>query len=356
MGVLAPAILKRSGLDILNRVLLEQEEGTLWLTATDLEVWVRVGIPNESDDFSGAILPSNLLVAAALARTLGEEIKIEKKNQVINFSIGGGRIQAEYLPGADYPQIEPAEVDVVEVAPSLLSAVGMVLPEVSRDMTRYILTGVYFDQKTIWHGHSGYLVGTNGIQLTAINHPDIPFDGVLPARAAEVLRNVSADSSIVQVEAGASDEDRRHAQFRVVTGWGEIQMSARLLRGGYPDWAGVMPESLPTAKSRWNSALMLPLLDAIAPVATAVVVDVADEKSCIQSESGEILVNDPPIKVLTGSSRSTCRITYLQRVCRLFPAGATVQRDTGKGPFVATGDDSTTTHIFMPMTSEETRG
>src|ERR671932_1493187 len=78
LGVVARAVSTRSSVQILSGVLLRAENGTLQLSATDMELSLRTSLEAQVEGEAAAVVPGRLLVD--LTRLLpAEDVTIEQR-------------------------------------------------------------------------------------------------------------------------------------------------------------------------------------------------------------------------------------------------------------------------------------
>jgi len=228
----------RQTLPILANVLLETEEGTVRLTATDLEVGARVSIPGRVVA-KGAITVSarklaeivKELPAAAVALKVGD-------NSGVSLRCGGVTYRLVGMPPDDFPAVAPGSPT------AWLTLEGKVLRDmltqtsfaVSHDETRYALNGVLFSLQ----GKELRLVATDGHRLAlavrTLGEMGHAVTGIVPRKAiAEIMRVLSAGEDI---QLGITEN-----QF--VLQMPNFVMTARLIEGQFPNYEAVIPKNHP---------------------------------------------------------------------------------------------------------------
>jgi DNA polymerase-3 subunit beta len=238
----------RQTLPILANVLLETEEGTVRLTATDLEVGARVSVPARVVG-KGAITVSarklaeivKELPAAAVAMKVGENAGVSLRCAGVTYKLVG-------MPPDDFPAVVPASPAawLTLEAKALRDMLTQTSFAISHDETRYALNGVLFAV----HGKDIRLVATDGHRLALSVRPlgDVgrPVTGIVPRKAiTEVTRVLGAGE---QVQVGITEN-----QF--VLQMPNFVMTARLIEGQFPNYEAVIPKNHPGRLTIARSAL-----------------------------------------------------------------------------------------------------
>jgi DNA polymerase-3 subunit beta len=228
----------RQTLPILANVLLETEEGTVRLTATDLEVGARVSVPARVVG-KGAITVSarklaeivKELPAAAVALKVGDNAGVSLRCAGVTYKLVG-------MPPDDFPPVVPASPGAwltleAKVLRDMLTQTSFAI---SHDETRYALNGVLFSLS----GNDMRLVATDGhrlaLALRTLGEVGRAVTGIVPRKAiAEVMRVLGAGE---QVQIGITEN-----QF--VLQMPNFVMTARLIEGQFPNYEAVIPKAHP---------------------------------------------------------------------------------------------------------------
>jgi DNA polymerase-3 subunit beta len=228
----------RQTLPILANVLLETEEGTIRLTATDLEVGARVSVPARVVG-KGAITVSarklaeivKELPAAAIALKVGDNAGVSLRCAGVTYKLVG-------MPPDDFPPVVPATPGAwltieAKVLRDMLTHTSFAI---SHDETRYALNGVLFTLS----GAEMRLVATDGHRLAlsqrTLGEIGRPATGIVPRKAiAEIMRVLGAGE---EIQIGITEN-----QF--VLQMPNFVMTARLIEGQFPNYEAVIPKGHP---------------------------------------------------------------------------------------------------------------
>src|SRR3989442_1324141 len=238
----------RQTLPILANVLLETEEGTVRLTATDLEVGARVSIPARVAG-KGAITVSarklaeivKELPAAAVTLKVGDNASVSVRCAGVAYKLVG-------MPPDDFPAVVPASPGawITLEAKTLRDMLTPTSFAISHDETRYALNGVLFSLA----GKEMRLVATDGHRLAlavrTLGEMGRPITGIVPRKAVtEIMRVLGASE---EVELGITEN-----QF--VLQMPNFVMTARLIEGQFPNYDAVIPRTHPGKLAAPRSSL-----------------------------------------------------------------------------------------------------
>jgi DNA polymerase-3 subunit beta len=228
----------RQTLPILANVLLETEEGTVRLTATDLEVGARVSVPARVVG-KGAITVSarklaeivKELPAAAIALKVGDNASVSLRCAGVTYKLVG-------MPPDDFPPVVPASPAgwLTLEAKALRDMLTQTSFAISHDETRYALNGVLFALQ----GKEMRLVATDGHRLAlsvrTLGEVGRAVTGIVPRKAvAEIMRVLGAGE---EIQLGITEN-----QF--VLQMPNFLMTARLIEGQFPNYEAVVPKGHP---------------------------------------------------------------------------------------------------------------
>jgi len=228
----------RQTLPILANVLLETEEGSVRLTATDLEVGARVSIPARVMGKGAITVGARKLAeivkelpAAAVALKVSENAGVSLRCAGVTYKLVG-------MPPDDFPPVVPASPSAwltleAKVLRDMLSQTSFAI---SHDETRYALNGVLFSIS----GNEMRLVATDGHRLAlsfrTLGEMGRPITGIVPRKAiAEIMRVLGAGE---EVQLGITEN-----QF--VLQMPNFVMTARLIEGQFPNYEAVIPKGHP---------------------------------------------------------------------------------------------------------------
>lgn len=225
---------KRTPLPILSHVLVEASDDKLTITATDLEVGLKIFLDCQVADSGSLTVPARK--AFEIVRELpssGLTLETTENNRISIVS-GASHFELPCMESSDYPafpSIEEVETTGIP-AEKLLRMIEKSLFAASTDDSRFNLNGVLFEQV---EGKTR-LVATDGHRLALINEETGislqsriigPKKGLLELR--RILEGLKGD-----VQLGFEKKNLFIRTERMV-------MTVRLIDGDYPDYRKVIP-------------------------------------------------------------------------------------------------------------------
>ena len=227
-------------LPILENFLFEIKEGSLIISATDLQTSMTTSLPVESKEEGKVAVPSKILLETL--KTLPDQpiaFNIDDNTFAIEISAGDGKYKLSGENGEDFPKIPTVENgSAVTVSASVLSeAINKTLFAVSNDELRPNMTGVYcqlnLDNITF--------VATDGHKLVRYRRKDANADSsssfILPKKALGLLK-----SSLPSEDVNVSVEYNNTSAFFK---FGNINLICRLIDERFPDYEAVIPLNNP---------------------------------------------------------------------------------------------------------------
>jgi len=228
----------RQTLPILANVLLETEEGSVRLTATDLEVGARVSIPARVAA-KGAITASARKLAEIVKELAASAVSVKVgDNAAVTLRCGGAMYKLVGLAPDDFPPVVPASPSawITIEAKMLREMLTQTSFAVSHDETRYALNGILF----ALGGKEARLVATDGHRLAmstrVLGNAGAPVTGIVPRKAIAEIMRVLGGGEEVQI---AITENQFVLQMP------NFVMTARLIEGQFPNYEAVIPKTHP---------------------------------------------------------------------------------------------------------------
>lgn len=242
LQAISRVINSKNSLTILDCFLIEMQDGTLSMTASDNETTLSTSI--EVSDYEGEGC------FAVSSKTLLEALK-EIPEQPLSFQINMDNLEitVEYLNGKysmmgqnadEYPQAPSLGDNAVQVTMAtgtLLAGVNRCIFATADDELRPVMNGIYFDITT----ESITLVASDGHKLvrnkTFMARGDEKAAFILPKKPANLLKNLLPKEE-GDVQIGFDD---KNAMFTMEN----YRMVCRLIEGRYPNYNSVIPSNNP---------------------------------------------------------------------------------------------------------------
>lgn len=231
-------VAQKSTVPILSNMLVEARKGELVITATDLTVGIRCFTEAKILEEGATTLPAKRL--AQLVREL-TAVNVEVatgENNVTEIVADSSRFKLHGMSESEFPAIpDVSESTKFTVKQSQLrDMLFRTAFAVSREDTRYVLTGVFLEIK---EGQASF-IGTDGKRLAKNRLPvplDASFNGqfIIPLKAVEEIQK--------NLEEGDADATVYLMQDKIAVEANNCTIITKLLSGDYPDVSRVIPGS-----------------------------------------------------------------------------------------------------------------
>lgn len=223
-------------LPILSNLLITATDTVIEITATDLEVAVRVVVPGTIEE------PGDITISARKLFEIVRELPPEEitmtttANDRLQLACGEGVYKVIGLPSDEFPEIPTVEdVKFSMDSDDLCQMMERVAFCASTEDTRVILNGVHLN---LDHERTDF-VATDGRRMAASFHAPLLSEGadpvsiILPLKAVSRIPKLFADSMDVNI--GLNNN-------QIVFSDAEATLSSRLIEGDYPNYKGLLPE------------------------------------------------------------------------------------------------------------------
>ncbi len=245
LQVVTGVVEKRATLPILANLLIEAQNGSLEVGASDLEVTIRGRAKATVVHEGGVTLPAGKL--HEIARTLPDaevQFKLLERNQVA-ISCDRTRYKIAGQPRDEFPNFPPLNERVGFALPgkTLNRMIERVAFAITTEDPRYSLNGALFMLK------DGYLtlVATDGHRLAYISKK---LEQVEKGRDLKVIVPRKALGEVSKMTADMRDDDDvlvGHADNHVFFVVGEHRLTSNVLEGNFPRYENVMPKACGTS-------------------------------------------------------------------------------------------------------------
>lgn len=235
--VVQNAVSQKTSLPILSNVLLDADKDFLTLTATDLDIGISAKIPVSSEEPGSITVPARKFFDIIKALPDGNEVVLStRKNNFVNIKSGKALFKIIGLPKEEFPQLPVFKnKDAVTIEQKTLKEMFNLTDfAISRDDSRFILTGIYFSIK----GDKIKLVATDGRRL-AVSEKQLPKKTlvdktiVIPTKAVQEVKRMLLDEGDVEIK---FNENQISFSFE------NSFILSRLIEGEYPNYKNVIPE------------------------------------------------------------------------------------------------------------------
>ena len=240
LALVSRGVSARSTIQLLGGILLEAEEGSLTLSATDMEISIQTTAEAEVEEQGRVVIPARIFNDVVRSLPGGElALAHDRSEGAVRLSARENEYRIRAYAAEDFPQLpkfdEAAAFKMSGEA--LVETVEKVSRSYSRDETRPVLTGILisFEESRV------RMVTTDSYRLS-IKETELAttFDGsreaIIPARAMQEVSRIYASSDEEQVEVFLSENQ---ALFRI----GDVLFGTRLIEGNFPEYKRLLPNA-----------------------------------------------------------------------------------------------------------------
>lgn len=239
LSTVSRAVSTRAQTQALSGVLIEAGEGSVTLSATDLDLGLRTQLDATVEGGGSVLLPGRLL--AEVARSLADdtvEIETRESERDVEIRSGTSNFHLRVLPAEDFPTLPAPDGEPIRIpTPALAAGIDLVARAASRDDMRPVLTGVFVTA----NGSELTMVATDSYRL-AVKRTELeaPLSGEIesniPARALRELARILSTEGVDDV---AITLQPNQAIFEA----GSMTLTTRLIDGQFPNFRQLLPES-----------------------------------------------------------------------------------------------------------------
>jgi DNA polymerase-3 subunit beta len=237
LQIAARGVSQRSTVQILSGVLVRAGDGAapVELSATDMEMSLRVPVAARVDESGSTVIPCRLLLEIVRALP-AEEVTLEQPagSGTVRLTCGSSEYTLHTQGAEDFPHLPEVSGTPFSVDREVFAdTVSHVSRAASRDESRPVLTGVQVE----FSAGVVTMAATDSYRL-AVKRSDVPgvseeSQAIVPARALqELVRVAQGDRIEVAI-----------AENQVLFGAGGVWLSARRIDGQFPNWRQLIPQS-----------------------------------------------------------------------------------------------------------------
>lgn len=226
---------KSTHLPILHNVLIEAKEDGVTLSATNLEIALRVRIRAKVDTQGSFTVPAQV-ITQYISLLTDERVDVEQEGKVLKVQSGSQKTKIHGEDASEFPIIP-----TVEAQQSLLVsrqdfeyALRQVSIAVSKDESRPELTGVFFqflDQSLVLAATDGYRLVERSITAP---HTQQIRSRIIPGSTIQELARILSVVTDEHVDMGMGEN-----QLKFVTS--DFELTTRVIEGSFPDYRQIIP-------------------------------------------------------------------------------------------------------------------
>jgi DNA polymerase-3 subunit beta len=240
LGIVSRYTANKGQLPILANILIEAHKDGVYLSATNLEIGIRLDIGGKTEDEGQITVPAKNLTEYVASWPNGT-VEVELKDEKITVKSQKSQATFATTDAREFPNIPRAEEQEsrgVEVESEVFKEISQrVAFAASVDDSRPVLTGVRF----IVQGSEFTAVATDGFRLSQrllrTTNDELPAI-ILPARTVVELAKLSEGESVRMSVFPQNNQ--------VIFDLGKIQLTSRILEGNFPDVAKIIPREFKT--------------------------------------------------------------------------------------------------------------
>jgi len=252
LNVVGRAASTRATLPVLANILLKaNSDGSLWLTATNLELNITCQVSCQVDKPGAITVPARTLTDLVAALSKGP-VSLHLKKNDLEVAQGSAKATIKGIPAAEFPpmpEVDPSQSLQLPAA-EFKALVQRVVFDASTDEYRPILTGVL----VIAQDSAITLAAADGFRLSesklALAQP-VPksFRCVVPARAFAELARITGEAETLAICLPPG-------RGQIVFSLPGASLVSQLIDGNYPDYLQIIPRAHATRQTANTAALL----------------------------------------------------------------------------------------------------
>lgn len=259
---------RRTTIPILANVLIEEIDGGIKLTATDLDIQVVESVDATSINGTAITVPASILYDIVRKLPDGSQIQIEMDQDQGRLFVNSNRSRFTLptLPSEDFPTLSAGEFDAEFDIPvdKLIELIDGTRFAISTEETRYYLNGIYMHAMDVGGRKVLRAVATDGHRLARLEIDCPPgadaMPGIIVPRKAvlEARRLLDAAEGSVKIEVSES---------RIRFTFSDTILTSKLIDGSFPEYERVIPVDNDKALIL-DCAIFSQAVDRVATIAT----------------------------------------------------------------------------------------
>jgi DNA polymerase-3 subunit beta len=230
----------RASVQILAGILVRAAGGRLSLSATDMEISLRVSLDAQVEDEGSVVVPGRLLVDIVRLLPPGEvTISHRAEEGVIELVCGTASYRLHTYAAEDFPRLPEVDDSTAFTVDkeAFVDTIARVSRSASRDESRPVLTGVlvrFEGDKLVMAATDSYRLS---VKETALPEgPGREVEAIVPARALAELARIAQGGEPGSLQVGVQEN-------QVVFGVDDVWLTARRIDGQFPNYKQLLPET-----------------------------------------------------------------------------------------------------------------
>lgn len=227
---------RRHTLPILSNLLLEGKDGTISLTATDLEMQISMSVESETAEPFATTVSARKLLDICRSLPDGSQLRLADQDSRLQVSAGRSKFNLQTLPASDYPTMTRtpnSQLTLRLAQKELRHLLRQVDFSMAQQDIRYYLNGLLLEV----NGERLHVVGTDGHRLSYIcTDLGQNFDKqeiILPRKTVtELIKLLEDNDDEVVIEISPNQANFTFANIRLIS---------KVIDGKFPDYNRVIP-------------------------------------------------------------------------------------------------------------------
>jgi len=247
---------KNTALPILNNVLIQAEQNTIKLSATNLEIGVSCIIRGKVEQEGDFTVQSRLL-ADYVSLLPKQQVDLESpkddkvgQDQSLSVSSKNNSTKIKGQNATDFPLIPQIEKKTKYILNSkdLRQAISQVIFAVSVSENRPEINGVLFNfnsDKLILAATDSYRLAERSVNLDK-KSTSVPQKVIVPTRTLQELQRILGSFKDPAAISDIEEVEIYLAENQILFVLGDVELISRLVEGQYPDYQQIIPEQTGT--------------------------------------------------------------------------------------------------------------
>ncbi len=292
ISIVNRAVSARGAVQVLSGIRLVSSDGSLELSATDMELSLRTSVAGTASGDGAVVVPAKLL--ADIIRLLPPgEVVLEQQDGSIGVTAGSYSSRLNVYAAEDFPKLPAIDGDLTTLdAPAFLETIDRVSRAASRDESRPVLTGILVR----FEGSSVVMAATDSYRMSVkestLRQPGPELEAIIPARALAELQRLAAGSDTIELAV-----QENHVVFHADNVW----LTTRRIDGQFPDVKKLRPET-------FEAELSLPRAELLDVVRRAAVLAQRNSPLRLRFAEGELTISAQAQDI--GETRETLPVAY----------------------------------------------
>jgi DNA polymerase-3 subunit beta len=229
----------RTSVQILAGIMLRAAAGRLYLSATDMEISLRVSLEAQVEEEGAVVVPGRLLVDIVRLLPSGEvTLEYRAEEGVARLTCGAAAYGLNTYGPEDFPRLPEIDSETAFTVEreAFLDTIARVSRSASRDESRPVLTGVlvrFEGGKVVMAATDSYRLSVKETKLA--QGPGQELEAIVPARALGELVRIGQASESETIEVGVQEN-------QIVFGVDGVWLTARRIDGQFPNYQQLLPE------------------------------------------------------------------------------------------------------------------